>query len=251
VSRFFATYYAPNNAVLTVAGDFDPDAALAAIASHFGPIPANPDLPPSPVMDVPDSLGGEVREVVSDQVELPRVHVAYRIPPFGTEGHQAFDVVSDLLGTGRASRLYRSLVRERQLAADVAAFVFPWAGGSTVLAVWATARPEIEVDTLEAQLLDDIGRLTTDGPTDDELARVRTLHAAAVEGSLEQVGERADRISQYACLFDRPEMVNTEIERYGGVTAEQVRQGMADRTGADNRLVLTYVPAEDAAEDAA
>jgi predicted Zn-dependent peptidase len=251
VSRFFATYYAPNNAVLTVAGDFDSDAALAAIGRHFGPIPANPDLPPSPAMDVPDRLGGEVREVVPDQVELPRVHVAYRIPPFGTDGHQAFDVVSDLLGTGRASRLYRSLVRERQLAADVAAFVFPWAGGSTVLAVWATARPEIEVDTLEAQLLDDIGRLATEGPADDELARVRTLHAAAVESSLEQVGERADRISQYACLFDRPEMVNSEIERYDAVTAEQVRQGMADRTGAENRLVLTYVPAEDVAEDAA
>jgi predicted Zn-dependent peptidase len=251
VSRFFATYYAPNNTVLTVAGDFDPDAALAAIGRHFGPIPANPDLPPSPIMDVPDSLGGEVREVVPDQVELPRVHVAYRIPPFGTEGHQAFDVVSDLLGTGRASRLYRSLVRERQLAADVAAFVFPWAGGSTVLAVWATARPEIEVDSLEAQLLDDVARLATDGPTDDELARARTLHAAAVEQGLEQVGERADRIGQYACLFDRPEMVNTEIERYDAVTAGQVRQAMADRAGADNRLVLTYIPAEDAAEDAA
>jgi len=251
VSRFFATYYAPNNAVLTVAGDFDPDAALVAVGRHFGPIPANPDLPPAPVMDVPDSLGGEVREVVPDQVELPRVHVAYRIPPFGTEGHQAFDVVSDLLGAGRASRLYRSLVRERQLAADVAAFVFPWAGGSTVLAVWATARPEIEVDMLEAQLLDDIGRLAADGPADDELARVRTLHAAAVEASLEQVSERADRISQYACLFDRPEMVNTEIERYDAVTTAQVREVMADRAGADNRLVLTYIPAEDAAEDAA
>jgi predicted Zn-dependent peptidase len=142
-------------------------------------------------------------------------------------------------------------VRERQLAADEAAFVFPWAGGSTVLSVWATARPEIEVDTLEAQLLDDIGRLAADGPTDDELARVRTLHAAAVEAGLEQVGERADRISQYACLFDRPEMVNTEIERYDAVTAAQVRQAMAERGGADNRLVLTYVPAEDAAEDAA
>jgi len=251
VSRFFATFYAPNNAVLTVAGDFDPDAALAAIGRHFGPIPANPDLPPAPVMDVPDSLGGEVREVVPDQVELPRVHVAYRIPPFGTEGHQAYDVVSDLLGTGRASRLYRSLVRERQLAADVAAFVFPWAGGSTVLAVWATARPEIEVDTLEAQLLDDVARLAADGPTDDELARVRTLHAAAVEASLEQVGERADRISQYACLFDRPELANTEIERYDAVTAAQVREVMADRAGSDNRVVLTYIPAEDAAEDAA
>jgi predicted Zn-dependent peptidase len=252
VSRFFATYYAPNNAVLTVAGDFDPKAALAGIERHFGPIPANPDLPEAPAGEVPDSLGGEVREVVPDQVELPRVHLAYRIPPFGTEAHQAFDVISDLLGTGRASRLYRSLVRDQQLAADVAAFVFPWAHGSTGLGIWATARPEVEVDVLERELLAEVDRLGADGPTDEELARVRTLHAAAVETGLEQLGERADRISQYACLFDDPDLVNSEVIRYDAVDAAQVRRVMADRAGADNRLVLTYVPEDDAdAEDAA
>ena len=244
VSRFFATYYAPNNAVLTVAGDFDRDAALAGVERHFGPIPANPSLPPPPIMDVPDSLGGEVRETVPDQVELPRVHVAYRVPPFGTERHDAFDVVSDVLGTGHASRLYRSLVRERQLAADVAAFVFPWAGGSTVLAVWATARPGVAIESLEAQLLEEIDRLAADGPTDDELGRVRTLHRAGVEAGLEQLGERADRLGQYACLFDAPEMVNSEIDRYDAVRSGLVREAMADRANADNRVVLTYVPAE-------
>jgi predicted Zn-dependent peptidase len=252
VSRFFATYYAPNNAVLTVAGDFDAEAALAGIARHFGPIPANPDLPSAPSGDVAALLGSEVREVVPDQVELPRVHVAYRIPPFGTDGHQAFDVVSDLLGTGRASRLYRSLVRDQQLAADVAAFVFPWAHGSTALGIFATARPEVEVATLERELLAEIDRLAADGPADEELDRVRTLHAAAVETSLEQLGERADRISQYACLFDEPELVNSEVARYDAVGAAQVRALMAERTPAINRLVLTYVPEDEAdAEDAA
>jgi predicted Zn-dependent peptidase len=252
VSRFFATYYAPNNAVLTVAGDFDPKAALAGIERHFGPIPANPDLPEAPAGEVPDSLGGEVREVVPDQVELPRVHLAYRIPPFGTDEHQAFDVISDLLGTGRASRLYRSLVRDQQLAADVAAFVFPWAHGSTAIGIWATARPEVEVDVLERELVAQVERLAADGPTDEELDRVRTLHAAAVETGLEQLAERADRISQYACLFDDPDLVNSEVARYDAVDAAQVIAVMADRAGADNRLVLTYVPEDEAdAEDAA
>ncbi|HEV7199195.1 MAG TPA: pitrilysin family protein [Candidatus Limnocylindria bacterium] len=249
VSRFFATYYAPNNAVLTVAGDFDRDAAMARIERHFGPIPANPTLPAPPSGDVPDSLGGEVREVVADQVELPRIHLAYRIPPFGTDAHEAFNILSDVLGTGRASRLYRSLVRERQLAADVAAFVFPWAHGSTALGIWATARPEVSVETLEAQLLAEIDQLSTDGPTDEELARVRTLHAAAVEAGLEQIGERADRISQYACLFDKPDMVNTEVARYDALTAADIRAALGDRISADNRLVLTYVPDEDQTED--
>jgi zinc protease len=245
VSRFFSTYYAPNNAVLTVAGDIDRDAALAAIERHFGPIPANPVRPSTPTGEVADSLGGEIRETVSDQVELPRVHVAYRIPPFGTDGHQAFDVVSDLLGTGRASRLYRTLVREEQLAADIGAFVFPWVGGSTAIACYATARPEVEIDAVEVRLLEEIARLATEGPTEDELARVRTLHAAAVEAGLEQLGERADRISQYACLFDDPDQINTEIARYDAVTADLIRDVLAGRTGADNRLVLTYIPADD------
>jgi zinc protease len=245
VSSFFATYYAPNNAVLTVAGDFDRDAALAGIDRFFGPIPANPNLPSAPTGDVSDVLGGEVREVVADQVELPRVHLAYRIPPFGTDAHESFNVLSDVLGTGRASRLYRSLVRERQLAADVAAFVFPWAYGSTALGIWATARPEVAVEDLEAQLLADIDQLAVTGPADDELARVRTLHAAAVEAGLEQIGERADRISQYACLFDDPDMVNTEVARYDAVSAADIRDAMADRVRVDNRLVLTYVPAAD------
>ena len=249
VSTFFATYYAPNNAVLTVAGDFDRDAALAGIERFFGPIPANADLPPAPTGEVSDVLGGEIREVVADQVELPRVHLAYRIPPFGTDAHESFNVLSDVLGTGRASRLYRSLVRERQLAADVAAFVFPWAYGSTALGIWATARPEVAVEDLEAQLLADIDQLAAAGPADEELARVRTLHAAAVEAGLEQIGERADRISQYACLFDDPEMVNTEVARYDAVEAADIRDAMADRVRVDNRLVLTYVPAEDETAD--
>jgi zinc protease len=215
VSTFFATYYTPNNAVLTVAGDFDRESALAGVERFFAPIPANPNLPPAPTGDVPDVLGGEIREVVPDQVELPRVHLAYRIPPFGTDAHECFNVLSDVLGTGRASRLYRSLVRDRQLAADVAAFVFPWAHGSTALGIWATARPEV----------------------------------ASVEAGLEQIGERADRISQYACLFDEPEMVNTEVARYDAVEAADIRDAMADRVRVDNRLVLTYVPAEDETAD--
>ena len=198
---------------------------------------------------MPDVLGGEVREVVADQVELPRVHLAYRIPPFGTDAHESFNVLSDVLGTGRASRLYRSLVRERQLAADVAAFVFPWAYGSTALGIWATARPEVAVEELETQLLADIDHLAATGPADEELARVRTLHAAAAEAGLEQIGERADRISQYACLFDDPEMVNTEVARYDAVEAADIRDAMADRVRVDNRLVLTYVPAEDETAD--
>jgi predicted Zn-dependent peptidase len=244
VSAFFATWYAPNNAVLTVAGDFETDAALAAIERQFGPIPANTDLPPGPDMDVPPRIGHEVRETVHDRVPLPRIYVVYRMPTFGTDAWDALEVAADLLASGRASRLYRSLVRERQLAQDVTAFAFPMVGGASMFALWATARPGVEPEELEAALFDEIERLTIDGPSLDELERVRNLHAAGVESSLERLGERADRLSMYTVLFDAPEMINTEVSRYEAVDAEGVRRAMAETLRADNRVVLTYLPAD-------
>jgi zinc protease len=245
VKEFFAAYYRPNNAVLTVAGDFEPDAALAMIARHFGPIPANPDVPAPPEVALdPFPIGAEVREVLQDQASLPRVYLAYRIPIFGTDQFDAFRVTADLLAAGRASRLHDTLVRERQVAQDVAAFPMPLVGGAAFLTVRATASPTIDPAQLESELLTAIDRLAHDGSDDDELTRVRNLHAAATASSLERIAERADRLGQYACLFDEPERINTEDSRYKAVTAEHVQAAMASMMRPDNRVVLTYVPAE-------
>ena len=250
VRHFFATWYAPNNAVLTIAGGFDPAEAMTLIERHFGPIPPNATLPGRPDTSLPPRLGGEVRETVADRVPLPRVYVAYRVPAFGTDAFDAMEVGSDLLAGGRASRLYRSLIRERRLAQDVVAFAFPFIGTATMFALWATARPEVEIEVLEEALFSEIDRLRADGPSDDEIERVRTLHRASVESSLERVSERADRLSMYACLFDEPERVNAEVERYQRVDADGARRGLDDWLAPDNRVVLTYVPLEPAAEDA-
>jgi zinc protease len=249
ISDFFATYYAPNNAVLTVAGDFEPETALEMVRRHFGPIPANPSLPPPPDMSIPPLIGRELREVVPDRVPLPRVYLAYRMPVFGTDAFDDLSVASDLLGTGRASRLYRTLVREQQLAQDVSVFPFPVVGGASMFALWATARQGVGHEKLEAALLAEIDRLADEGPSGEELERVRNLHAATVESSMERIAERADRLSMYACLFDEPEQINTELSRYWEVDAARVRAAMQGTLRPDNRLVLTYVPAEAPADD--
>jgi zinc protease len=244
VGEFFATYYAPNNAVLTVAGDFDADTAIAMIERHFGPIPANPSLPPPPDMSLPPHIGQALREEVVDRVPLPRVYLAYRMPVFGTDAFEDLTVASDLLGTGRASRLYQALIREGRLAQDLSVFPFPIVGGASMFAVWATARPDVSHERLEAALLSEIDRLAADGPAEDELVRVRNLHAAAVEASLERISERADRLSMYTCLFDQPERINTERSRYWAVDRGRVQAAMAGTLRDDNRLILTYLPAE-------
>jgi zinc protease len=244
VRRFFATFYAPNNAVLTVAGDFEPANAMSMVERHFGPLTANPAVPPAPDVDIPPLIGSEQREVVPDRVPLPRVYLAYRMPVFGTDAFEDLSVAADLLGVGRASRLYRVLVRERQLAQDVSVFPFPVVGGASMFTAWATARPGVDAAKLELALTAEIEALTTDGPSEEELERVRNLHAAAVESSLERIGERADRLSMYACLFDEPERINTEVSRYLAVGADRVRAAMAATLRTDNRLVLTYLPSE-------
>jgi zinc protease len=251
VSEFFASYYAPNNAVLTVAGDFEPGAAMEMIARHFEPIPANPSIPPAPDMRIAPHLDHELREVVADRVPLPRVYFAFRMPVFGTDAFEDLSVASDVLGTGRASRLYRSLVRERQLAQDVSVFPFPVVGGASMFTMWATARPGVSHEQLEAALTVEVDALADALADEAELERVRNLHAAAVESSLERISERADRLSMYACLFDEPERINTEVGRYLAVDAERVRQAVRETLQRDRRLVLTYLPAEAPADSAA
>ena len=214
------------------------------VEKHFGPIKANPAIPEAPSTRVNPILGAEVREQVPDRVPLPRIYAAYRMPTFGSDGFDALEVAIDLLGSGRASRLYRSLVREQQVAQDVTTFAFPVIGGAAILTIWVTARPGIGHDALEAALWSEVDRLIADGPTDDELERVRNLHAAGVEASLERISERADRLSMYACLFDQPERINTEVSRYEAVAAGRVRDAMAATLRADNRVVLTSIPAE-------
>ncbi len=243
VQRFFASHYAPNNAVLTVAGDFEADRALEMIGRHFDPIPVNPNIPPPPEMGVTESVRREVREVVPDAVELPRVYLAHRIPPWGTPDFEPWDVMSDILGAGRASRLYQRLVRERRLAQDVEASVFPFAFGAAIFVAWATARPGVGSETIERALAEEVTKLGDAGPTDEELERARSLHRTSAASDLEEVTERAERLSMYAALFGEPERVNTDVRRYVAVTAAQIRDAWRRLGGADNRVVLTFVPA--------
>ena len=244
VSDFFAAHYAPNNAVLTIAGDFDPPAAHALVERYFGPIPANPALAPAPSTLIQTTVSAGVRETVLDRVPLPRLYAACRTPAFGSAAFEALEVAMDLLASGRASRLYRALVREQQVAQELSSFAFPEIGGAAVFVVSVTARPGIRPEVLETAMWTEVDRLTAQGPTDEELERVRNLHVAGLESSLQRVGERADRLSMYACLFDEPERINTEVRRYVSVDAARVREALARSLRPDNRVLLTYLPAE-------
>ena len=244
VRAFFRTWYAPNNAVLSVVGDADRAQVREWVDRYFRGIPANPSIPALGDLSLPPTLGGERREVVGDRVPLPRVYFGFRAPVFGDERLDALDLAGQILAGGKGSRLHRRLVREERLAQDVAFFTLGFVGGASISAGWATVRPGVDVDRVERAYADELERLGLEPPTDDELARAKALIEADELGALSRVEERADRLSMYATLFDDPDLVNRVLPRYFAVTGEQVRSVAADVLVPDNRVVLTYLPAE-------
>ena len=251
VSAFFRTYYAPNNAVLSVVGDVDSAEVRAAAERYFGRIPANPNIPPLGDLALPPTLGGEHRETVYDRVPLPRVHVAFRAPVLGDPRLDALEMAGQILAGGKGSRLNRRLVREERIAQDVALFTLGFIGGASVCAGWATVRPGVDVARVEAAFHEELERLTRELVSHDELARAKALTEADELGSLQRVEERADRLSMFATLFDDPAMINTMLPRYLAVTPEAIRDVAAAVFQADNRLVLTYLPEGPSAGDVA
>jgi len=248
VKAFFQTYYAPNNAVLSVVGDVDTDAVRARVERYFAAIPPNPSIPPLRDMSLPPTLGREIREVVEDRVPLPRIYVGFRAPVFGDHRLDALEVAGQILAGGKGSRLHRRLVRDERIAQDVALFALGFVGGASVAAGWATVRPGIAVDRVEAAFHEELQRLAVEPVSDDELARARALIEADELGALQRVEERADRLSMYTTLFDRPALINEMLGRYLTVTPEAILEVVGATFRQDNRLVLTYVPDTPSAE---
>ncbi|MGQ0813426.1 MAG: M16 family metallopeptidase [Gemmatimonadota bacterium] len=240
VEEFFRTYYAPNNAVLSVVGDFDDTHARRSIERYFGDIQAGPQVPPLPGQSaVAPLLGGEQRVRVQQEITLPRVYVAYRIPPFGDARFYAASVAAQILGWGKASLLNRNLVIKQRVAQDTAAYAFPIVLGASMLVTWATAAQAVDADRLEAELLSAIDQART--ISNDDVKRAISLIEARQLTELQRVDERADAFSMMATLFDDPGRVNTELDRYRAVTTEQVREFAARYLVPDNRSILTYV----------
>jgi predicted Zn-dependent peptidase len=243
VKAFFRTHYAPNNAVLSLVGDVDPAEARAWVTRYFGNIPSNPAIPQLGDLSLPPTLGGERRTTVEAAVPLPRVYVAFRAPVYGDHRLDALEVASQILAGGKGSRLHRRLVREDRIAQDVILFTLGFTGGASVTAGWATARPGIPIEKVEAVLIEELERLGTELVTDDEMVRARALVETDELGSLQRVEERADRLSMYATLFDDPGLIDTMLARYLAVTPEAIRDVAAAVFRPDNRAVVTYLPA--------
>jgi zinc protease len=236
---FFSSYYTPNNAVLSVVGDIQPEEALKRIEAWFGEIPPGP--PVSPVVPVSTPLGGERRGMIPDDVRLPRVYIAFRAPAYGQREWYTADLLAAVLAGGKSSPLYRDLVYGRQIAQDVGVSVGPQECGGTFMLV-ATARPGVSAAALEEALLGHLAAAAAAPPDPADLERARNRMLTDYYSSLQRLDTLADLFSQFATYFDDPAAGLAEADRYLDVTPRELMEYAASWCTEPERVVVSVVP---------
>lgn len=242
VSEFFRTHYAPNNASLCVAGDFNPAQAKEWIEKYFSP------LPPGPAIDRVEAwiprLDGVRRVVVEDNVSLPRIYLIWHSPAQYAPGDAEFDLLSNILSDGKTSRLYKSLVYEKQVAQDVSAFQDSNELGSTFNVI-VTVREGVSPEAVEKEVDAELRKIIEGGVTASELAAAKTDYEAGFVRSLEQVGGfggRADRLNAYNIMLGNPGKFQWDLDRYIQSTAGDVQRYASKYLDMNSRLILHVIP---------
>jgi predicted Zn-dependent peptidase len=241
VASFFQTYYAPNNAIIAVAGDVTSAGVRALAQKYFVSIPAQPAPPRVDVAEAPQQ--GERRLSLDDALaRLPRLDVGYRIPSDLEPDGDAVDVLSLVLSAGRSSRFYEGIVRQKQLAVNLNAFA-PDSRGPRLLRIIATPTPGKSIDELEAAIEAEIERVKA-GPIEAwEIDKARNTARRQLVASLGQSLSRAVLLAQYALTFNDPGRINTGYERLAKVTAADVQRVAKQYLTRDNRSVVITRPA--------
>ena len=249
VRSFFKTYYAPNNAVLVIAGDIDVPQTKAMVRKYFGPIPRGPNPPRLANMNLPTIIGREQRVVVQDALApAPRIYVAYRVPAEKDRRAPVVDVLASVIGGGSSSRLDEALVRRQQIATSVTAFNLNLADGADMLVFVATGKPGSSPDSLERALLAELAG--TSSFTQSELERAKALQRFSFVDGLQTTGGfggRADLLAEGWTYFHDPNFVNTALRHIDRVTLDDLNALGRERLVPANRVVLVYVPVKKAA----
>jgi zinc protease len=241
VREWFRTYYGPNNAVLVVAGDVNPEQVRQRVEHYFGDIPPGPPIASHEAWIAP--MTGTRRQRLEDRVPQARIYKVWNIPQWGTADADNIELFSDVLALGKTSRLYERLVYRDQIATDVSAFIDAKEIGGQLM-IYATVRPGGDMAAVERALDEEIARLLRDGPTATELARVKTQNRASFLRGIERIGGfggKSDVLAQSMVYGGRPDAYKTRLQRFETATIEGVRDA-ARRWMSDGVFVLEVHP---------
>ncbi|MEV7358732.1 MULTISPECIES: pitrilysin family protein [unclassified Kitasatospora] len=239
---FFRTYYAPNNAVLTVVGDIDPEQTIAWVEKYFGSIPAHDGKQPPRSGELPDTIGSELREHVREDVPSRALMAAYRLPHDGTRDADAADLALTILGSGESSRLYNRLVRRDRTAVAAGFGLLRLAGAPSLGWLDVKTSGDATIEQIDAAVDEELARFAAEGPTPEELERAQAQIEREWLDRLTTVAGRADELCRYAVLFGDPKLLNDALPKVLDITAEEVQAVAKARLHPDNRAVLVYEP---------
>jgi zinc protease len=245
VAEFFKTYYAPNNAVLTLVGDFKRDAAMALIRRYFEDIPRQSE-PPAVDLSEPEQKA-ERRETMTDPLaRATQIQLAYKTPVGNHPDVYALRVLSSVLQQGDSSRLYQTLNKEKELVINVGGFVDERIGPGG-LYIGATVRPGKKPEDVEAAIYAEIGRLQQQQIAEWELEKAKTTTRFAYLQGLRSAGARATQLGSLTVKFNDPGLINTRIAGFDAVTRADVQRVAKKYLQAKDRTVIVTNPAPPAA----
>jgi zinc protease len=246
VQAFFRTYYHPANASLALAGDIDTERAFELAEQYFCEIPGG--RKPEQVQAAA-SVPREIRLVLEDRVELPRIYMAWHSPAMFADGDAETDLLADLLANGKTSRLYRTLVYDRRIALDVSAYQHSREiSGFFLLA--ATAAPGQSLTEIAAIIDERIQRLADEGPVDEEIERGLAQAEAHFMYRLQTVGGfggKSDQLNAYNVFRGDPDFFSGDLDRYRAATRQSLRAATRNYLAFDRRVLLSIVPRGQAA----
>jgi zinc protease len=244
VKEWFRTYYGPSNVVLVLAGDIDLKTAKEKVQKYYGDIPPGPPVNHQAVWIA--KMSGTHRQTVQDRVPQARIYKIWNVPQYGTAEADYLDLVSDVLSSGKSSRFYKRLVYDDQIATDANAFIgLAEIGGQ--FRVQATARPGQDLKQVEKELDEELARFLKNGPTEDELARVKSQYEANFIRGIERIGGfggTSDRLAQGQVFVGNADAYKTQLKRVHGATAEDLKAA-ANTWLSDGVYILEVTPFPD------
>ncbi|HEY6597635.1 MAG TPA: pitrilysin family protein [Asanoa sp.] len=241
---FHRSYYAPDNAVLTVAGDASLDEVVALADKYFGPLPPGPARPPAPDGRAV-AAGGPAEETVAADVPAPRVYLSHRTYPYGSPDYDATTVLATILGGGRGSRLYQLLADGARVAQpdNIGAYGVDLAHAPAPVIITASARPGVSSGRLR-EAMDEVVDGLAGGVTQEELARAKALLETDWWRGMSTVDGRADLLSRYAIQFGDPAVAARRLPGWLAVTPAQVASVAESALRREDRVTLIYDPEE-------
>lgn len=236
---FYKTFYVPNNAVLSIAGDIDIDETKKLIKKYFSAIPRGTQEIPRPDIIEPAKTA-EVRDTILGKDQLPMIVQAYNIPAQGTEEYYAVDMLNQVLSGGESSRLNRAVVDEKELALFAGAFSFGLEDPGVTLA-FSLANMGVAPEEVEAAMNAEVERLKNEPISDEELQKLKNQIENNFVSSNASMAGIAESLANYHMYFGDANLINTEINRYLAVTKEEIMDAAKKYYTENNRVVLYFM----------